>query len=64
MDRTEAKIFQHLFWPDIRDAVRKEVTNYYTCEHKKRSYKKCGKLTAELAEEIPCIKICVNIMVP
>ena len=36
MDRTEAMIFQHLYWPGIREAIRKEVTNCDTCQHKKR----------------------------
>ena len=34
MDRTEAMIRHHLYWPDIRDAVRKEVTNCDICQRK------------------------------
>ena len=33
MDRTEAIICQHLYWPGIRPAVRKEVTNCDTYQH-------------------------------
>ena len=28
----EAIIFQNLYWPDIRDAVRREVSNCDTCQ--------------------------------
>ena len=62
MDRTEATIRQYLYWPDIRDAVWKEVTNGDTCQHTKRSNKKYGKLPAKLAEEIPRNKISVDLI--
>ena len=32
LDRTKAMILQHLYWPDIRDAVRKELNNWDTCQ--------------------------------
>ena len=35
MDRTEAMIRQHLYWPDIRDSVWKERTNYDTFQRTK-----------------------------
>ena len=35
MDRTEDKIIQILYWPDIKYAVQKEVTNYETCQRTK-----------------------------
>ena len=35
MDRTEAIIFQHLYWPNIRYVVHKEVTNCDTCQRTK-----------------------------
>ena len=50
MYRTEAMILQHLYWPEIRDAVQKEVTNCDTCKRTKLSNKKYGKLPAKLAE--------------
>ena len=34
MDKTEAMILQHLYCTNIRDAVRKEVTHYKTCQRK------------------------------
>ena len=37
MDRTEAIICQHFYWPDIRDAVQKEVTNCDIFQYAKRS---------------------------
>ena len=33
MDRTEEMIRQHVYWPGIRHAVRKEVNNCDTCQH-------------------------------
>ena len=32
IDRTEAIFFQHLYWTVIRNPVRKEVTNFDTCQ--------------------------------
>ena len=62
MDRMEAMICQHLYWPDIRDAVQKEVTNCDTCQRKKLSYKKYGRLLAKLAEEILWNILCVYLI--
>ena len=39
MDITEATIHQIFYWPGIRSAVRKEVTNFDTCQRKKPSNK-------------------------
>ena len=41
MDRTEAMICQHLYWTNIRDAVRKEVNN---CDNFKRTKRWLGAL--------------------
>ena len=64
MDTTKAISHQHLYWPYIRDAIRKEVTNCDTCQRTKRSNKKYGKLPAKLAEDIPWNKICVYLIGP
>ena len=32
MDRAEAMVCQHLYWPDIIDAVRMELINCDTCQ--------------------------------
>ena len=64
MDLTKAMIRLHLYWPDIRYSVRKEVTNCDTCQNIKRSNKKYGKLPAKLAEEVPWNKLCVDIIGP
>ena len=37
MDITEAMIRQYLYWPNIIDTVRKEVTNCDTCQRTKQS---------------------------
>ena len=50
MDRMEAMIRQKLYWSDIIDAVRKEVTYCDTCQRTKKSNKKYGKLPAKLSE--------------
>ena len=62
MDRMEETIHQHLYWPYIRDVVQKEVTNCDTFQHKKRSNKKYGRLTAKVSEEIPWNKLCVDLI--
>ena len=59
MDRTEAMICQHLYWPDIIYAVQREVTNCDTYKRTKQPNNKYGKLPAKLAEEIPRNIICV-----
>ena len=64
MYRTKATIHQNLYWPNIKDAVCDEVNNCDTCQRKKRSNKKYGKLPAKLAEEIPRNKLCVDLIGP
>ena len=64
MDRTELMIHQHLYWPDIRDSVQTEVTNYDTFQRKKLPNEKQCKLPAKLAKEIPQNKFCVDIIGP
>ena len=64
MDRTEATICQHLYWPGIREAVWKEVTNCDTFQRTNLSNKKYDKLPAKEAEETPWNKICVDQIVP
>ena len=58
MDRTEAIIRQHLYWPGIRDAVLKKETNCDTWQIPKLSKIKYGTLTAKEAEEIPWKNMC------
>ena len=36
MDRTEAVILQHFYWPNIRHAVQMEVSNCETCQRTKQ----------------------------
>ena len=40
MDRAEAMVCQHLYWPDIRNSVCTEVTNCDTCQRTKLKIKK------------------------
>ena len=37
MDRMEAVILQHLYWPVIINSIRKKVTNSDTFQHTKQS---------------------------
>ena len=60
MDIMEAIICQHLYWPGIIYAIRKEVTNCDTWQSKKRSNIKYGKLPAQEDEEVPWNKLCVD----
>ena len=62
--RTEAIILQHFYWPVIRNAVRKELTNCDTYKRTKRPNKNYGKLSAKEDEEIPRNKLCVYIIGP
>ena len=64
MDRTEAMIIQHLYWPNIKYSASKEVNDCNTCQRTKQSNKKHGKLPAKLSEEIPWNKICVDLIGP
>ena len=64
MDRSEAVIFHHLYWPRIRNNVRKKVTNCVTYQRTKQSNIKDGKLPAKEAEEITLNKLCVSIIGP
>ena len=63
MDLTEAMISQNLYWPRIIEAVMKEFFIFDTCQHKKISSKSYVKLPAKVAEDIPCTKLCVDIIV-
>ena len=64
LDRTEAIIRQHLYWPGIRGAVHKEVTRCDVCQRAKRSTTKNGKLPANMAEETPRSKPFVDLIGP
>ena len=64
LDRTEAMICQNLYWPVIREAVQKEVTNCDVCQNTEQSTTKYGKLPAKLAEETLWNKLCVDLICP
>ena len=64
IDRTEAIIHQHLYWPGIIKAVWKEVTSFDTWQRTKLSNIKYDKSTAKEAEEIPRNNLCVDIFGP
>ena len=64
MNISEAMVCQHLYWPSIKKAVRKEGTNTYTYQHIKRSNVKYGKLSAKKPGEIPLYKLGVHLTGP
>ena len=53
LDRTEAIICQHLYCPNIRKDVLKEVTNYDVWQRTERSTKKYVKISTKLSEDKP-----------
>ena len=57
-------IFQHFYWTDIRNDIRREVINCDTYQLTKRSNKKYGKFPAKLADEIPWNKLYVDLIGP
>ena len=59
---TEEMICQHLYWSDIRNNVRKEVTECDVCQRIKWSTKTYSQLPAKLTEEITWDKLCVDII--
>ena len=61
LDRTETMIWQHLYWPNIRYAIRKKV-KIVTFVNLQKDQIKYGKLPAKLSEEIPWNKLCVDII--
>ena len=64
LDRTEAMICQHLYWPGIIKIAQKEVTKCDVCQRINSSTNKYIELPAKLEEEIPWNKLCVDITVP
>ena len=64
IDRMEAMICQHLYWPRIREAIKKEVTDCDTLQRTKRSKIKYDKLPSKEDEETSWNKIYVDIIGP
>ena len=64
IDRTEAVIPQHFYWPGIRKSSQMEVASCDTCQRTESSITKYSKLHVKLAEEIPWNKLCVVIIFP
>ena len=62
MDRIGEIIHQHLYWPNIRNSVCKEVTICDNCQRTKIPNKRYGKFPAKLSEEIPWNKNFVYII--
>ena len=64
MDCMEAMICQHLIWPGIREAVRKEVKSCDSCQRNKNSNKRYGKVPTKLVGKTPWNKLCVDLIGP
>ena len=62
--RTEETIRQHLWWPELREQVRKHCSHCPTCQKSKRDFIKYGNLPTKEAEVIPWDKMCVDLIGP
>ena len=57
-------IIQHLYYPDIINSIRGEVSNHGTSQRTKLPNKEYGTLPSKLAEEIPWNKLFVDLIGP
>jgi len=64
INRTEATITQHLFWPKMRDQITNYVQACPTCQRNKRKVKKYGHLPPKEAEATPWDKMCIDLIGP
>ena len=53
VNRTEATIQQHLYWPQMREQIQKILKECPTCQKYKKTTKKWGKLLKKKAEADP-----------
>ena len=64
INRTEATIAQHLWWPNMRQHIRHICEVCPSCQKNKKTYKKCGFLPAKEAEADPWERVCVDLIGP
>jgi len=62
--RTEETIRQHLYWPNLRNDVRKYVGTCEICQKCKKQKPKFGLLPAKDAEAVPWERLCVDLIGP
>src|SRR5687768_8572378 len=62
MNRTEETIYQHLWWPAMREQITAYVQACPTCQKNKWKHKKYGHLPAKEAEEQILDKMCINLI--
>ena len=64
MERTEATLCQHYYWPESRDTIRAHIKKCTTCQKNKKINKKYGYLPAKEAEAIPWDRLSVDLIGP
>jgi Integrase zinc binding domain len=64
INRTEATITQHLFWPKVRDQITNYVHACPMCQKGKRKVKKYGHLPPKESEASPWNKMCIDLIGP
>ena len=64
INRTEETIAQHLWWPRVREDIRKFCSKCAVCQKNKRDQRKFGHLPPKEAEQSPWDKLCVDLIGP
>jgi hypothetical protein len=64
INRTEESIYQHLWWPKMRQLITTIVSTCVPCQKNKRKSKKYGLLPEKVAEATPWDKMCIDLIVP
>ena len=64
MERTEATIYQHYYWPNLRDNIPTHRKVFNTCQKNRKHNIQYGKLPAKEAEAIPWYRLSVDLIGP
>ena len=64
MDRTEATINQHYYWPNLRDDIWSHIKICEICQKNKKQNKKYGHLPVKEAETVPWDRLSVDLIGP
>ena len=62
MNRTEATIIQHYYWPHLRDDIHTHIKFCKTCHKQKKQKFKYGKLPAKESDAIPWDRLLVYLI--
>ena len=64
VNRTEETIAQHLWWPEMREQIRKHCVKCHICQKNKRDQRRFGHLPPKEAEVKPWDKMCIDLIGP